>query len=164
MTSDTAELEKVHIDLPNHWATGGESLWALPLGGNRYEIRNVPFYAYGLNFGDVVEATSDRSDLKPEVRRVVARSGHQTLRVSFKKTVPEELRIELMQQLGALKASFERATKSYFAIDVEPDGDYQATRKQLDSWQEQGVLDYETCEPRVEDSFDDARGEAQLDG
>jgi hypothetical protein len=51
------ELTQVHIDLPNHWAVGGEAMWARALGGNRYRIENVPFYAYGLNFYDVVEGS-----------------------------------------------------------------------------------------------------------
>lgn len=31
------DLTKLHIDLPNHWATGGESLWARSLGDDLYE-------------------------------------------------------------------------------------------------------------------------------
>jgi hypothetical protein len=32
------ELTKVHVDLPNHWGTGGESLWARHLGGDLYHL------------------------------------------------------------------------------------------------------------------------------
>lgn len=32
MSTDDDELTKVYVDLPNHWAVGGESLWARPLG------------------------------------------------------------------------------------------------------------------------------------
>src|SRR5215471_20402845 len=117
--SDSPALTKVHIDLPNHWSTGGESLWARFLGGDFYELRSVPFYAYGLSFGDVVEAKAAEPDLKPEVLRVITAGGHRTLRVSFSKQVPEERRIELMKSLNALKGFFERATSSYFAVDVE---------------------------------------------
>lgn len=46
------ELAKIYIDLLNHWAIGGECLWATPLGNNLYRIENVPFYAYGLSFKD----------------------------------------------------------------------------------------------------------------
>jgi len=83
MTNENDSLTKVHIDLPNHWATDGESLWALPLGNDLYEIRNSPFYAYGLNWGDVVRATTDNLTLKLEVRSVVTPSGNKTLRVFF---------------------------------------------------------------------------------
>ena len=80
---ENEKLTKVYVDLPNHWATGGESMWAVDLGDDLYEIRNVPFYAYNLNVGDVVFATADSPDLKPEVRRVVRRSGHRTMRLFF---------------------------------------------------------------------------------
>src|SRR5262249_4817112 len=77
------ELTKVHVELPNHGATGGESLWAKPLGDDLYQLDNVPFHAYGLNYGDVVRATEDSPELKPEIREVVRPSGHQTIRVFF---------------------------------------------------------------------------------
>jgi hypothetical protein len=86
------KLTKVHVELPNHWATGGESMWAVDLGGDLYELRNTPFHAYGLNFGDVVKATADSPDLKPEIRKVVKRSGNQTLRIFFNQpTSPEKI-------------------------------------------------------------------------
>ena len=78
-------LTKVHVDLPNNPAMGGESMWAVDLGNDLYELRNVPFHAYDLNFGDVVRATADSPELKPEIRGVERRSGHRTLRVFFQK-------------------------------------------------------------------------------
>src|SRR5689334_3280740 len=75
-------LTKVHVDLPNHWAVGGESMWARPLGGSAYEIHNVPFYAYDLSFLDVVEAIPANPTQKPSILRVIRRSGHRTLRSS----------------------------------------------------------------------------------
>ena len=152
--SDEAALTKVHIDLPNHWGTGGESLWAEDLGGDLFRIRNVPFYAYGLNFEDVVRATADSPDLKPEVREIVKRSGHRTLRIFFDESYPEDGRIELLRQLNEHRAYFERATPSYFAIDIEPEGSYETVCDQLWAWENAGFLSYETCEARVPGSFD----------
>ena len=154
--SDTANLTKVYVDLPNHWATGGESLWARPLGGDRYELRNVPFHAYDLNFRDIVQAVPHASGEKPRVRRVIIRSGHQTLRVFFDKSLPEEKRLELVRSLKPLHVSFERATRSVFALDLEPGVDMVLVRTELDQWAESGWAEYETCEARVADSFDDA--------
>ena len=132
---DSENLTKVYVDLPNHWAVGGESIWARPLGKNTYELRNVPFHAYDLNFLDVVEATATNSDLKPAVRRVVHRSGHRTLRVIFPKSTPERERVPLLEALKDLKASMEGANESLFAIDIEPDGNYQAVLDRLDTWE-----------------------------
>jgi hypothetical protein len=148
-------LTKVYVALPNHWATGGESMWAVDLGGDLYELRNTPFHAYDLNFGDVVRAVSDAPDLKPEIREVVRRSGHQTLRVFFHKSVPEEKRLSLLHSLRSLSVSFEGANAAYFALDLEPDADIGRVRRELDDWTAEGWADYETCEARVTGSFDD---------
>lgn len=149
------ELIKLYIDLPNHWAVGGESLWARPLGDDTYELRNVPFHAYDLNFHDVVEAVSASPDLKPAIRRVVRRSGHRTLRVIFRESTPEAQRAPLLKSLKDLGASFERATDILFAIDIDATGDYQRVCDRIVVWESEGLLEYETCEARVPGSFDD---------
>lgn len=148
-------LTKVHIDLPQHWGTGGESLWAEDLGGNLFRIRNVPFFAYDLNFADIVRATADAPELKPEVREVVERSGHRTVRVFFQETYPEEGRAELLKELNRHEAYFEGATAAHFAIDIEPSGSYESVYDQLMEWENSGFLSFETCEARVPGSFDD---------
>ena len=51
--SEDARVQ-VRVDLPNHPLTESETLWARPLEDGRFEVRNVPFYAYGLNFLDLV--------------------------------------------------------------------------------------------------------------
>lgn len=159
MSAD-AKLTKVYVDLPNHWARGGESMWARPLGGDRYELRNVPVHAYDLNFGDIVHAVPDAPDQKPRVRRIIIRSGHQTLRLFFDDSVPEERRLALLGSLKPLHVSFERATASIFALDVEPEADMGRVQAELDQWQESGWAQYETCEARVAGSFDEAPEEA----
>jgi hypothetical protein len=148
-------LEKIHIDLPNHWATGGESMWATPLGNDLYRIENVPFFSYGLNFFDVVHATPDNEDQIPEIRKVVTPSGHRTYRVMFKKDVSREEQVELLESLERYDASYERADKISVAIDIKPTGDHIAVYDRLDAFENQNLLSFETCEARVEGSFDD---------
>jgi len=148
-------LTKVYVDLPNHRATGGESMWAMALGADAYELRNVPFHAYDLNHLDVVEAIPTGPGLKPQVRHVIRRSGHRTLRVIFLESTPEVDRRPLLAGLVDLGATTERATDILFAIDISPGGDCQGVRDRLDAWDELGLLKYETCEARAEGSFDD---------
>ena len=152
---DVKKLTKVHVDLPNHWAVGGESMWAQPIGGDMYELRNVPFHAYDLNFLDVVEAVAPHPRLKPSVRRVVRRSGHHTLRVIFFDATPEVHRIPLLESLSDLHASFEGANKKLFAIDIASNDNFEEVCRRLGAWERQGLLQYETCEARVEGSFDE---------
>jgi hypothetical protein len=156
MSEDDDEgLEKVLVALPNHWATGGESIWAKPLGKDEYELRNSPFYAYGLNWGDIVLAISAEPDLKPLVRKVVRPSGNRTLRVFFGDNLSRESQNEYLDGLKDLGLSYERATGHLVALDVEANGDYDAICDELWKLEKEGVLQYETCEARAEGRFDD---------
>ena len=148
-------LEKIHIDLPNHWAIGGESMWAEPLGDNLYQIENVPFYAYGLNFHDIVRAIPESADRQPEILEVIKPGGHRTFRVFFKKHISRDQQEEYLNSLAPLAISYERANDIYFSLDMQPSGDYQAVFDRLEELEQENVLGFETCEERMEGSFDD---------
>ena len=153
--NDNNELMKLHIDLPNHWATGGESLWVKPLGNDMYELDNVPFYAYGLNLGDVVRAEQIESSLKPQVVEVHSRSGHATLRVFFPKHLQNDRQAEILDSLAPHGVTAERATRSLVALDLAPGSSMSEVRRMLDELESDGLLSYETCEARIENGFDD---------
>ena len=152
-------LEKIHIDLPNHWAIGGESFWATPLGNNLFRLENVPFYAYGLNFHDVVKATSDSDELIPEIRELVELSGHRTFRVFFEKNIDRQSQEKILDSMKELTISYERANGIYFSLDMQPNGNYQAVFDRLDKLERENILGFETCEERIEGSFDDLPGD-----
>lgn len=148
------ELVKVHVDLPNHWATGGETLWACQLGEDLYELCSIPFYAYGLNLGDVVQAVPPEPHLKPQVLRVVRRGGHKTLRIAFRDDVECDRRQQLLHSLEPLGIGFQGATRGYFALDLQPRTEVERVCDELDRWQAEGWIEYETCEAQLDDSFD----------
>lgn len=148
-------LTKVRIDLPQHWAINGESFWAEALGKDLYRIRNVPFYAYGLNFYDVVRAVPDEPDTVPEICEVVEPSGHKTLRILFQDKVSRASQVEMLNMLEKFKAYYERANDIHIAVDVEVEGSFNDVYDQLQAWEDEGLLSFETCEARVEGSFDD---------
>lgn len=151
--SDSDEpLEKIYVDLPGHWQYEGEAMWAKPLGDDLFELRNVPFGAYGLNFGDVVRARSSSPELKPQVEAVVKASGHRTLRLTFN-AMPEQQQLAYLKQLERLGAEPERAVGGFIALDIPPDVAYDQVFKQLDALEKLGVLDFETCDTRVPGTF-----------
>ena len=152
----TPDLVKVCVELPHHWWLKGESFWAQPLGNDRYRLENVPFCAYDLNFGDVVLATADSEELKPEIGAVVERSGHQTLRISFCDQLSREAQEPIIAALQALGGELERANGQFLAIDIPPGVSVDALRDALDEQVDAGTLEYETCEARVPGSFDAA--------
>jgi hypothetical protein len=163
MNDTASDLVKVHLDLPNHWWFKGESLWAKSLGNDLYEIQNVPFCAYGLSCGDVVRATPDAPDLKPEVREVVRRSGNRTLRASFSDHLTKDLQQPHIKTLESLGAWVERANPQFVCINVPPVVDYEEICAYLAEQERAGELEYETCEARVTGSFDDQPGESTED-
>lgn len=151
MAEAEEKLTKVHVSFG---ARGGESMWAKEIEGDLYAVRNLPFFAFGLNFGDVVRAP-EIAGLR-EVQAVVLASGHQTLRLVFGEhvTQPEQrLYLDALQKLGG---TYERGTKRLVAIDVPPRADFDATLVILDRCEAAGELSFETCEARETGSFDDA--------
>lgn len=148
------DLEKVYVDLPNHWAVGGESMWAKPLCNDLYEIHNVPFYAYGLNYFDIVKVDSGDETKKPTVLEVVKASGFETLRVGFFESFNEELQVALFDELKKFKVDVERDSEINVALSIEPDGDYDAVYDKLLELEEKGFLEFETCEAQNSNNFD----------
>ncbi|MEL6972176.1 MAG: DUF4265 domain-containing protein [Bacteroidota bacterium] len=148
-------LVKIHIDLPHHWATSGEAMWATPLGNDLFLIENIPFHAYGLNFHDIVRATPDSSDQIPEIRELVQPGGHRTFRVFFHNHISRKKQEEVLDSLKDLTISYERANRIYFSLDMQPGGNYQAIFAALEELTEKNILEFETCEARKEGSFDD---------
>ena len=138
------EFAKVHVDLPNNPDTGGEAMWATPLGNDLYELRNSPFFAYGLNYGDVVRAVPRAPDQKPSVLEVVRRSGHRTVWVTFIDEASAQARSQRLAELHRWQAFHENANGKYFALDVEPEGSVNDVLGQLADWRDQGVLTYHT--------------------
>lgn len=159
VSSDSDELTKVLVDLPNHWATSGESMWARPLGNDLYELHNSPFHAYGLNYLDVVLAISEDPNRKPIVRRVERRSGHRTLRILFTKHVSNPQRDILLKGLDRFGVTWEGSEGRLFSLDIPDDSQYQPVCDQLWAWEQAALLEYETCEARMPGSFDDRPGE-----
>lgn len=149
-----SKFVKVYVDLPNNEDVGGESMWAEDLGENLYRIRNTPFSAYGINFYDVVYAKANSKDLKPSIIRVHEYEGHKTLRVIFLDESSLEERIARLKSLSEYKAYFENANDNLFAIDIEPEGNYEAVYDLLLTWEKEGILSFETCESICPYSFD----------
>lgn len=153
VSEDDDHLTKIYINLPNHWWLKGESFWAKSLGNDLFEIQNIPFCAYGLNFGDVVKAIQQSPDLKPEIMEVVSKSGNQTLRVHF--IVDRDQQQTHIDNIDACQAWVERANAKFMAINIPASACKEQLFAYLDEQEALGVLHYETCEERVEGSFDD---------
>ncbi len=113
-------LEKIVIDLPpDHWCRStGERFWARRLDDSQFEIRNVPWFAYGVNWGDIVRCQGLSPAGLPQIVEVVTAGGHSTLRIMFDADYPSKE--ALLDELHGLGGSYESADDLLYSIDVEP--------------------------------------------
>lgn len=117
-----------------------ESLWVEPVGHHEYRICNVPFYAKGVSYGDVVSARDENGRLV--VSGVSARGGHSTYRV-FLAEGKDLKRSDEWPKLEALGCTYERATERLVAIDVPSEVDVFAVYSVLEAGKANGVWDFE---------------------
>lgn len=136
------ELVKICINLSAN-SIKSETVWAKPLGGDQYEIRNSPFFAYGVHFRDVVRAASEIPGEILKLIDVVRPSGYRTIRVLFAEEVNEFERVDMIASLGSSGVSYENADGLFFALSVEPNGNYKAVCNQLQIWKQEEKLEYE---------------------
>ncbi|SFU55567.1 protein of unknown function [Pustulibacterium marinum] len=155
-TNDKKEaVVPVNVALPNHWATSAETLWATPLGEDLYQIENVPFYAYGLNYKDIVKANIIGKAEIPLAHELVKKGGHQTFRLSFATGIQKEFQEKILNGFKSLHVTYERANETYVALDMKPQGVFKEVFAVLNKLVENGILSFETCEARVFGTFDD---------
>jgi len=107
-----------HVPIVVDTEDGAEILWATPLGADRYRLENSPTLAYGLSWLDLVEA-SPGSRGRLHLTRVVAKSGHRTLRARIGALDGSE-REQLFGALNDIGCSAEGETGAILAIDVPP--------------------------------------------
>jgi hypothetical protein len=110
---------------------GSERLWALQVGGGRYKVDNIPFFARDLALGDIVSAIPEEGAEEGVLRyqQVLQPSGHSTFRILVhdESEVPEVCR--LLEQLGC---GTERShLPRLVAIDIPPSVSLEAVREAL---------------------------------
>ena len=109
-------------------APGGEfeTMWATPVGENRYRLENSPFFAYGVSWQDVVEAVPepDNESELPVMVAVVTKGGHRTVRLILVPGVdadPDQAKV--LDALIALGCTYEGYNPRYFSLDLAPEMD-----------------------------------------
>jgi len=126
------------LDTPIH----SEQLWARQLGENTFEVCCIPFFAYNLALGDVVE-TGSEGPRKYMITRVLRHSGRYTFRAWFHDAAAKEEVPAKLQAMGCLlEARWPQG--NLLAIDAESQPLAQRVADFLWEGQKRGVLDYET--------------------
>jgi hypothetical protein len=132
---------KIVIDLPDaDDGVGGEGIWSVRVGDDLYEVRNSPWHTTEINFLDVVRAIAPGEDKNPVVTEVVHRRGHRTIHVIFLDEGTDH-KDDVLNHLKELKANYENANGSMYAIDLKPDVDFDVVADYLAECQDKGWLE-----------------------
>ena len=115
VSTGPSALVKVHVTIVDD-VIAGESLWALPLGGAQYVIKNVPFAADCCTFGDVVECVQDPVTRELEFVAVVDSVATGYWKILFAETASEDQRTSILEELEAAGGNMEEAQGAFFVM------------------------------------------------
>ena len=96
-----------------------ESMWAIHLDDDLYQLDNTPFYITGVSYKDIIVATQNKEGLL-FFRSLFKESGHSTIRIYLSNKINTSL---LEEGIFDLCCSFEKYNDQFFAIDVPPESD-----------------------------------------
>jgi hypothetical protein len=116
-----------------------EQLWAEQLPDQRYRLCCIPFFADGLNLGDVVELDDEYM-----VRAVVGTSGRQTQRVWWTDPIDRAVVDQTVAMLESKGALIEWYSKSLMAADAGTEAIHEQVIHVLDGMAQTGRLHYGT--------------------
>lgn len=141
---NVGEHVKVIFELePSDWHNHAtESVWAIPLGDSKYRIQNVPFYAYGVSYDDIVLAEPNE-ERQLIVQNVSERGGHSTYRVILNPGTTDKDFENAWDKLGCLGCTYERATDRLIAVDIPPETDIYEAYAALESGEQNNVWGFE---------------------
>jgi len=136
---------KVRLRSPDGTA---ERLWAAPLGGGKFRLDNTPFFAFGVSSGDVVRAKKSDVEGIHDFVKVLAKSGHRTIRVVFETDIAKDKKARAaLNRLVRSGCTFEGMNGMLFAIDVPPAADFQ----EVTNLAELLKLEWEYADPTYEE-------------
>lgn len=115
-----------------------ESVWAVSEVGG-FRLDNIPFYARGLAWGDIVSATPDPDGLL-RYTGLVGASGHSTIRLLFADVRAVQ---GVRDELRAMGCDSELDLPVLVAVDIPPDVPYPPIRDYLAKKERAGILEYE---------------------
>jgi len=144
-----AEFDRVKIKFATAVEDGWppvnyETLWAERAEANLYRIDNVPFFVYGIAYGDVVEVMPKAPDENTFwFHRVVRRSGHSTYRIMLMDAQDKTMFDFWWPKLGDLGCTYERADARLVAIDMARQVDVRAAYSVLEDGREHNIWDFE---------------------
>lgn len=98
-----------------------ETLWAYDLGDDNYRLDNLPYFAYGVSWNDIVYAPYDPDEERATYKHVVSKSGNRTVRIIFDTPVEDGNKSQdLLDNLVEMGCQFEGANKVLIVVNIPP--------------------------------------------
>lgn len=119
-----------------------ESVWAEEKGNGLYRMDNVPFYAYGVSYNDLIEAKVNKNG-ELIFRQVVEHSGHSTYRFFVNKGIDRGKFNEYWEKLEKHGCTYEKGFGTLYAVDVPPQANIEEVYKILEEGEKKGIWGFE---------------------
>ena len=129
-----------------------ETLWAFDLGSDTYKLDNLPYFAYGVSWNDIILAPFDEDEQFPTFQRVISKSGNRTIRIFF--DVPFESDNEtadLLNTLVSIGCDFENANNKLVVLNIPATVELNEVAEQLND----ADVQWEYADPTYEEVFPD---------
>lgn len=138
----TNYIHRLAVDNPP--AGRFEQVWTYTDDRETFELCCIPFYPYGVSFGDRITIADDGTF------RVVEKRGHRTIRVvihdaEYAHTRHAEFH-DLVARTGARSETWGHAS-TYWALDIADDAQAQDVVRTLTPLSEARTLDWEWADP-----------------
>jgi len=129
----------------NEWhGHDSESVWGEYVGGNKYKIKNSPFFAKGVSFEDIVSTSEQNKKLIFD--KVIISAGHSTYRLLVKEVNVPSPFYSYWKPIENLGCSYEENAEMalrMYAIDVPASVNIHELYKLLEIGETQGIWDFE---------------------
>ena len=138
---DKGNCLEMDVDLSNHGMKGRvEKIWVMPNENGDYVVACLPFFCYGIQFGDLVATGA------PEVtfRSVIRSVGLRTMRVAFvESAIAKEQHEAVHARLIESRLTHEWHRVEYVAILLRGPGDQEAALAALEPQITKGLVQWE---------------------
>lgn len=114
-----------YIDFEDNYSK--ENVWVEFLGDNQYKIDNIPFFAQGLSYKDIISVKEVDEQLVFD--ELIKPSGHSTIQIIFFKEVDVK---RVLEKLSSISCTWEGMNDLYFAIDIAHNINYSIVKEILD--------------------------------
>jgi hypothetical protein len=127
-----------------------ESLWAEPLGANRYRLWNLPVFAYNLDMRAIVECREDPDGGLPVAVRVVEPGDCYVVRLYFGQTATETDIQKVLDLLSTRRALFEKHSVRLWAVGLRTIDDFDWLGQALKPYVDANILKFESGRQKAE--------------